>query len=365
MSISSVSPEQSPSAVPIRCASSTTGTFTMVFLDFDDTLIPSRMYQIFSNYLSIDIFAPFMKSKLSKMQAHVIECIDSIRLQYAKHHDDDIQFCVVSNANQSWLDHMLKGSAVHNIPSHLPILDEYFDKHGIAAMSAKEETCGYLQKRFGEQSETVFENTLNSDKQNQFMWKYTAFALHIASIRRQTGKECTQIISIGDGCDEERAIQKYSETHQVKSLHIRLVKAPTINQIINEWIYLKYNLWTKLNSKYISNDCTRFHVRDLSTIYQSNADNNRYCTGGVHQLPALHQCFELWMNSLASYDSDKTKEIAMKIVCKAIHKRISKLDPESEPRLRLNQVVRHAICKNKEFKQCFKMYMKRKCKAFV
>ncbi len=58
------------------------GTFTLVILDFDDTLIPSRMYRLFANNFSIDIFQLFSMTKMRKLQNTIINTLEQIRKQY-------------------------------------------------------------------------------------------------------------------------------------------------------------------------------------------------------------------------------------------------------------------------------------------
>ena len=93
----------------------------MVFLDFDDTLIPSRIYRLFAHDLHIDIFEYLSKSSMKKLQETIINTMETIRKENATE-SDDIVFSIVSNATQKWLDYLLKGSKDKNITSRLPIL---------------------------------------------------------------------------------------------------------------------------------------------------------------------------------------------------------------------------------------------------
>eukprot|EP01083_Nonionella_stella_P221827 792134_1 len=292
-----------PPSVAISNAHST-DTFTMVFLDFDDTLFPSRMYQLFANHLSIDIFELFSHSTILKLQHTIIECIDTLRKQM-RH----IVFSVVSNASQSWLDYMFNRSS----GPRLAVLDKYFKDNDISIVSA------------------------SAANAQASMWKYTAFASEIAAFCRKTGKRCDRIISIGDGDYEEKAVQRYTRIHKVHSVHVQCIKTPTIGQLIDEWTYLKCHL-----------NVLRTH--DLSQ------DNNMFCTGKMHQLPAIQQYFEYWMEHVVSSLNMKNKKKVMDNVCRCIHKRLYSLKARSVLSRHFKSILATVICSNHEFSQYFNAY---------
>ena len=91
------------------------GTFTMVFLDFDDTLIPTTLRQWLYKPLGIDIFKLLSSTQHKKLQYTIIKAIDTIIQHiYKQYHEYDhkIKFCIVSNANQSWLDYMFNPQTI-------------------------------------------------------------------------------------------------------------------------------------------------------------------------------------------------------------------------------------------------------------
>eukprot|EP00484_Ammonia_sp_Unknown_P006358 CAMPEP_0197054722 /NCGR_PEP_ID=MMETSP1384-20130603/48720_1 /TAXON_ID=29189 /ORGANISM="Ammonia sp." /LENGTH=93 /DNA_ID=CAMNT_0042488011 /DNA_START=23 /DNA_END=301 /DNA_ORIENTATION=+ len=69
---STVSP-QSPISSPVA-----TDSFTMVFLDFDDTLIPTTMHQFFRKALHIDLLSLLKRTEITELQMAIIETIEQI-----------------------------------------------------------------------------------------------------------------------------------------------------------------------------------------------------------------------------------------------------------------------------------------------
>ena len=81
--------------------------YTMVFLDLDNTLIPTRMGSIFQHYFDIDLFSLLPQSLLKRLQYSIIRAIEIIKLSLQKQNKKVI-FAIVSNAKTVWLDAMLK-----------------------------------------------------------------------------------------------------------------------------------------------------------------------------------------------------------------------------------------------------------------
>eukprot|EP01084_Bolivina_argentea_P040938 75546_1 len=330
-------------------------TFTMVFLDFDDTLIPSKLYRLFANNLSIDIFELFSESKIIKLQNQIIESIEHIRYQY-NNNNQLVKFCVVSNASQKWLDYMFNGSISHCISSRIPILNNYFKHNNISVLSAAVKSYKYLQQQFGyTKANKLFSNS--ESKSNKWIWKYTTFAKIISGMQKQLNKKCTQIISIGDGSDEEKALKQYSNTHKINSLHIKCIRSPTIIQLQRQWIYLK-SIYTFHDPTKKNVSGYKFIVFDLENITELSNDNNNQLTGKKNQLPAIKQYFQIWMDNLKNI-SNGEKKIAMECVCQSIHKKMYSMNNEKEVSRMFKLILIKAICKNTEFNAFFNAYYRK------
>ena len=112
----------------------------MVFLDFDDTLIPTTIRQTIVRNLGIDIFGLLLTTELKKLQYTVIQGIEKIRKHcYREYHSlkHEVKFCIVSNAKQKWLDFMFDGVPKENIPPKLSIL-------GILTLSIEYKHVSYI-----------------------------------------------------------------------------------------------------------------------------------------------------------------------------------------------------------------------------
>ena len=97
----------------------------MVFLDFDDTLIPTTMRQTIVRNLGIDIFGLLLNTELKKLQYSVIKSIEKIRKHCYRRYNlfnHEVRFCIVSNAKQKWLDFMFDGVPKQDITPKLTIL---------------------------------------------------------------------------------------------------------------------------------------------------------------------------------------------------------------------------------------------------
>ena len=182
------------------------------------------------------------------------------------------------------------------------------EDNDIKVVSASAEAYAFLKGRFGDKADEFFADALGpNNKGNKWMWKNTAFSRAISQHKYKTGAKCRRIISIGDGTDEEKATRQYSKIFNVESLHIRLLRGTTFEQLIKQWKYIKNNLFDKMiNNKsdminadlmdeFYKND-PAFYVYDLRKLNEFDTDNINGCTGKLHQLPAIESYFQFWMS---------------------------------------------------------------------
>eukprot|EP00484_Ammonia_sp_Unknown_P022769 CAMPEP_0197030396 /NCGR_PEP_ID=MMETSP1384-20130603/9637_1 /TAXON_ID=29189 /ORGANISM="Ammonia sp." /LENGTH=382 /DNA_ID=CAMNT_0042459731 /DNA_START=29 /DNA_END=1177 /DNA_ORIENTATION=+ len=351
------------------------GSFTMIFMDFDDTLCSSRLYRLFSNDLSIDLFRLLERTEMRRLQNLIIRSMEHMKGEL---HDSEkseseqpnlIRFAVVSNASDKWLKAMLKGSPEEKIPPRLPILDAYFEANGIHVVSAAAEAFKFLKHKFDENAEEIFNHTMKRDENgattSRWMWKYTTFANIVSSYKQTLNRKCRRIISIGDGNDEERAASHYAQVHRCETLHIRLLRGSTVPQLYKQWKYIGQQLYGEFNALITDNEINlnlvhkvepRFFVHALTKFDRFECDNNTQCTGNTHQIPAIRAYFQLWMDTVALVVSKEEKEAAMRIVCKSIHRRMFRLEPESATSQNFKLILLKAICKNKQFNAVFEEY---------
>ena len=141
-------------------------------------------------------------------------------------------------------------------------------------VSASAKAYEFLVDKFGDKADEIFNHTLNTEgKGNKWMWKYTSFAADVRDHKRKTQSKCRRIISIGDGTDEEKAARHYAKAHNVESLHIRLLRGPTITQLQQQWQYVQWKLYGTVinnvddindglcdNQTYKHSNDTNFHV---------------------------------------------------------------------------------------------------------
>eukprot|EP01084_Bolivina_argentea_P129801 229214_1 len=88
------------------------GVFTMVFIDFDDTLIPTTIRQTLCRNLGIGLFDLLLTTELKKLQYSIIKSVEKIRQHlFREFHllDHEVRFSIISNAKQKWLDFMFDG----------------------------------------------------------------------------------------------------------------------------------------------------------------------------------------------------------------------------------------------------------------
>ena len=80
--------------------------FTMVFLDLDNTIIPTRLQQIFQTNFGIEVYSPFTLSLFNKLEENIIAAIKEIK-QTIEDKDQRVVMAVVSNADCAWIQQCL------------------------------------------------------------------------------------------------------------------------------------------------------------------------------------------------------------------------------------------------------------------
>mmetsp|Transcript_29711 Transcript_29711/g.47337 ORF Transcript_29711/g.47337 Transcript_29711/m.47337 type:complete len:403 (+) Transcript_29711:23-1231(+) len=363
---STVSP-QSPISSPVA-----TDSFTMVFLDFDDTIIPTTLHQFFRKDLHIDLLSLLKRTEIYELQTAIIETIEQIKNDFAEN-NEHVHFAVISNGDQKWLELMLKGSnnrqSQKRVRSSIALLNDYFVDNNISVLSAPRETYLALKSQHGEKAEAMFRGISNAE--DRWMWKYTAFA-NVISAYNGT---CRRVISIGDGFDEQRAAHHYGQLHHCDALHFSFLGAPTVSQLIQQWNYIqsqrglfrvdacdleKIRKAAPMGHVLRKVDA-RFFVDELPKNDGFECDNTVHCTGNMHQLPAIRAYFSLWMDAAeatrAKTNDQKKYENAMDTVCRSIHQRMFRQTKESETSRNFRLILMKAICRNKQFNAAFNAYI--------
>jgi len=365
--VSPQSPVSSPVSSPV-----VTDSFTMVFLDFDDTIIPTTLHQFFRKDLHIDLLSLLKRTEIYELQTAIIETIEQIKNDFAEN-NEHVHFAVISNGDQKWLELMLKGSnnrqSQKRVRSSIALLNDYFVDNNISVLSAPRETYLALKSQHGEKAEAMFRGISNAE--DRWMWKYTAFA-NVISAYNGT---CRRVISIGDGFDEQRAAHHYGQVHHCDALHFSLLKAPTVSQLIQQWNFIQSQRELfgadACDLEKIRKAAPMAHVLrkvdDQSFVHQLpksdgfECDNTVHCTGNMHQLPAIRAYFKLWMDAAeatrAKTNEQKKYEKAMDTVCKSIHQRMFGQTKESETSRNFRLILMKAICRNKQFNAAFNAYI--------
>lgn len=96
---------------PIKKITCIEGNFTMVYLDLDDTLIPTTI----RNSLRLNFgFELFKIVDTTKLQSDIITSLNKIKLTLSHHNSSNpVKICLISNATQSWIDDMLTSKHAH------------------------------------------------------------------------------------------------------------------------------------------------------------------------------------------------------------------------------------------------------------
>eukprot|EP01084_Bolivina_argentea_P311532 539284_1 len=313
--------------------------FTMVFIDFDDTLIPTSIRQKLVDLCKVDIFELLWSTEMKKLQYSIIRSLEKIRYHIRASNGsltNEVRFCVVSNCLQKWLDFMFIPKHRQS-PAKLPVLGKYFKVNKINVISAKKATFSFCQKKFGDEMANDMISDKNSDTNiSHWMLKYTTFSRQIIEYKKELEMKCKRIISIGDGSSELWALNHYSSAFGIESLHINFIRCPTIQQIRCQWKYLA-NHMNKLIIKTPRYDVInkrlqtpsydmKYQVKsDHFYIFYLNekleADNNKHCTGKSDQLNGIATYFDLFIRYLeectesfrSRYESTVCQQIINKI----------------------------------------------------
>eukprot|EP01083_Nonionella_stella_P047375 126781_1 len=386
----------------------TSDHFTMIFIDCDDTLIPSKIHRYLQKNFGIDIFNLYQRTMLKQFQYDIIYAIEAIKEIFITEYAEEIKIGIVSNASSKWLNATINNKSER---ANFKLLSDYFTDNDIQIKSAIDETFKFLMKQFGDNEEKVNQMmalSLNADASHQSKWmlKYTTYSSIINTFRRKLQKKCRKIVNIGDGETELEAIKYYAQTFGVDYFALKFIKNATFNQLSYQWKYIKNNIWSILsdmdvdgtydtpqlpitpesqtNAKQFrsviievgSNRKKQFkHKRNLSNSsnatteshkalntfyfdYVLKNDNDSYFTG-THQLTAIATYFEKWMRVYVTKQKDKSqKEATLNWMCAKIHSKMRGSDPFAPHMISYKKIIKEALCKNEEFELAFENYYK-------
>lgn len=77
-----------------------------MFLDLDNTFIPTRLQQVLSGTFGIDIYAEFTKSLFDKLEENIISALTKI-IETIEGDNQRLVMAVVSHANTMWIQQCL------------------------------------------------------------------------------------------------------------------------------------------------------------------------------------------------------------------------------------------------------------------
>ena len=271
----------------------------MIFIDFDDTWIPTKLFTFLRRNYCINIFELLSLTEMTTLQNTIIGTLENVKKQCIAN-NEDVEFCVVSNAAQDWLDDMFQGRQIGDERgnSYLPALHKYLQENEIPIISAKQRAIDKIKATVKDEAEV---NTIINDfdynanyKDKRWVWKYETFESVINRFEKKLKQKCGRIISIGDGNDEQKAIKHYHDQHnKCQALHIRLLQAPTVHQIIKQWQYLNGKACGYSMLKATNNESIYLH--ELSRLDKFACDNQRNFDGVSHQRSAVQSYFNLFI----------------------------------------------------------------------
>eukprot|EP01084_Bolivina_argentea_P100750 180783_1 len=127
-------PQQSMHACPNKNKSN---NFTMVFIDLDDTLIPTTIRNSIRLNFGFELFK-IMDTKT--LQCDIINSLNKMRKIIHKYQSNDrIRFALVSNASTEWID-----DVIHSENAKFPVLAKYLKDNNIQSVSAIRTASQYL-----------------------------------------------------------------------------------------------------------------------------------------------------------------------------------------------------------------------------
>ena len=191
---------------------------TLIIFDFDDTLFCTKYFDtfslpykdIFSCKVSLEEINPCLVRELKQLESAVINLFLNLHQNY--------DVIIISNADMTWINNCLT--------HFLEELKEFINENDIKIFSAK--------------------NMFSKLSKNKNDWKIKCFKKVINDMYRcDLNYSELNVISIGDGNEEKKAVFNLSKTENFQKIHpkfIRMVSFPSAATIIMQLNYLNDNL---------------------------------------------------------------------------------------------------------------------------
>ena len=215
---------------------------TLLIFDFDDTLFCTKYFDsfslpyqdIFTYKISLEQVNNWLFKEIKELEKTIIEL-------FMKLESFGYDFVIVSNADIKWINNCLT--------HFLEELKEYINENKIRVYSAK----------------NIFSNLILSPKahparKESTLWKIKCFEKVINDLYYEENNNNVNetyfnlnVISIGDGEDEKRAVfklnkSKFNFCQNLQSKFIRMIDYPSASSIIIQLEYLQSNINDLLNS---------------------------------------------------------------------------------------------------------------------
>ena len=227
-------------AQPNSETTSTTGEIpmiqkTLLIFDFDDTLFCTKYldsyslpYQdIFTYKISLEQTNPCLFKEIKELEKVIIELF--VKLQ-----NNNYDVVIVSNADMKWINNCLT--------HFLEELKEYINENNLKVYSAKNLFSNGPKER----------NPAPGQRESTG-WKIKCFEKVIKDIyseeneNNETNIIDLNVISIGDGEDEKKAVfklnkKKFNFCQNLQSKFIRMIDYPSASSIITQLEYLQNNI---------------------------------------------------------------------------------------------------------------------------
>lgn len=196
-------------------------TRTMIIFDFDDTLICTKYldslslnYQeIFDFKTSIEDTNPYLVKELNELEISIIHL-------FAELQESDYDIIIVSNADMKWINNCL----THFFTE----LKDYIFDNNIKIYSAK--------------------NMFSHLTSNSSEWKSKCFIKIIKEKYLNESNIVLNIICIGDGLDEKKALFNSSSLlgnnmkYSIRAKFIQVIDSPSVTSIILQLKYIQENI---------------------------------------------------------------------------------------------------------------------------
>lgn len=196
---------------------------TLVIFDFDDTLFCTKYLDtfslsykdIFSCKISLEEINPCLVKEIKDLESAIIELF--IKLQ-----EYNYDIIIISNADLKWINNCLT--------HFLEEFQDFINENKIKIFSAK----------------TLFSQQLT----NPAEWKIKCFQNVIFSLYSLEGNNTLNVLSIGDGDEEKKALFKLNKnptnnsclSYLLKTKFIQMISYPSATSIIMQLQYLKNNI---------------------------------------------------------------------------------------------------------------------------